>query len=319
MNEKIEHISFEKIRHIKILVNDIVYRTFHTHNAFEILLCLSGDAVISVKGKKFKMKSGNIALISPHQVHDILSESRAGARFLIVQVSRNFLQEYLTGLKTTVFSDTLVTAVLEKEKANELRKDLLSLAIEYFSLSSEDVGIIVIYKAVGIIAFFLSNLVYTRYTEQEYIEHTKIIGRITRIAEYIDKNYQYKVTLEDIAAEEDLSANYVSQFFTKYIGVTFQKYLNNVRLEAALRLLTDDSLTVSEVANYSGFADAKYMAQVFRRYFGCPPNEYRKRPAPVASAVPAITKTESSTEFILGRASSLSVLTSALSALNEKK
>ena len=166
MNEKIEHISFEKIRHIKILVNDIVYRTFHTHNAFEILLCLSGDAVISVKGKKFKMKSGNIALISPHQVHDILSESRAGARFLIVQVSRNFLQEYLTGLKTTVFSDTLVTAVLEKEKANELRKDLLSLAIEYFSLSSEDVGIIVIYKAVGIIAFFLSNLVYTRYTEQ---------------------------------------------------------------------------------------------------------------------------------------------------------
>lgn len=319
MNEKIEHISFEKIRHIKILVNDIVYRTFHTHNAFEVLLCLSGDAVTSVKGKKFKLKSGDIALISPYQVHDILSESRAGARFLIVQVSRNFLQEYLTGLKTTVFSDTLVTAVLEKEKADELRKDLLSLAIEYFSLSNEDGGIIVIYKVVGIIAFFLSNLGYTRYTEQEYIEHTKIIGRITRIAEYIDKNYQYKVTLEDIAAEEDLSANYVSQFFTKYIGVTFQKYLNNVRLEAALRLLTDDSLTVSEVSNYSGFADAKYMAQVFRRCFGCPPNEYRKRPVPVASAVPAITKKENSTEFILGRSSSISVLTAALSALNEKK
>ena len=319
MNEKIEHISFEKIRHVKILVNDIVYRTFHAHNAFEILLCLSGDAVISVKGKKYRMKSGDIALISPHQVHDILSESRASARFLIVQVSRNFLQEYLSGLKTTVFSDTLITDVLEKEKADELRKVLLSLAIEYFSLSNENEGIIVIYKLVGILAFFLSNLAYTRFTEQEYLEHTKIIGRVTRIAEYIDKNYQYKVTLEDIAAEEDLSANYVSQFFTKYIGVTFQKYLNNVRLEAALRLLTDDSLTVSEVANYSGFADAKYMAQVFRRYFGCPPNEYRKRPAPVASAVPAITKKESSTEFILGRSSSLSVLSSALSALNEKK
>ena len=126
MNEKIEHISFEKIRHVKILVNDIVYRTFHAHNAFEILLCLSSNAVISVKGKKYRMKSGDIALISPHQVHDILSESRAGARFLIVQVSRNFLQEYLSGLKTTVFSDTLITDVLEKEKADELRKVLLS-------------------------------------------------------------------------------------------------------------------------------------------------------------------------------------------------
>ena len=317
MNEKIEHISFEKIRHVKILVNDIVYRTFHAHNAFEILLCLSSNAVISVKGKKYRMKSGDIALISPHQVHDILSESRAGARFLIVQVSRNFLQEYLSGLKTTVFSDTLITDVLEREKADELRKVLLSLAIEYFSLSNE--GIIVIYKLVGILAFFLGNLAYTRFTEQEYLEHTKIIGRVTRIAEYIDKNYQYKVTLEDIAAEENLSANYVSQFFTNYIGVTFQKYINNVRLEAAIRLLTDDSLTVSEVANYSGFADAKYMAHVFRRYFGCPPNEYRKRPVHVASSVIEVTKKESSTEFILGRASSLSVLTAALSALNEKK
>ena len=120
MNEKIEHISFEKIRHVKILVNDIVYRTFHTHNAFEILLCLSGDAVISVKGKKYGMKSRDIALISPHQVHDILSQSRAGARFLIVQVSRSFLQEYLSGLKTTVFFDTLITDVLEKEKADEI-------------------------------------------------------------------------------------------------------------------------------------------------------------------------------------------------------
>lgn len=319
MNEKIEHISFEKIRHIKILVNDIVYRTFHTHNAFEILLCISDTAIISVKGKKFKLKSGDIALISPHQVHDILAESRTGAKFLIVQVSRNFLQEYLTGLKTTVFSDTLVTTVLDEKKADELRKELLALGIEYFSLSSEDGGIIVINKVIGILAFLLGNLGYTRYTEQEYLEHTKIIGRITRIAEYIDKNYQYKVTLENIAAEENLSANYVSQFFTKYIGVTFQKYLNNVRLEAALRLLTDDSLTVSEVANYSGFADAKYMAQVFRRYFGCPPNEYRKRPAPVASAVPAITKKESSTEFILSRSSSLTLLSSALATLNEKK
>lgn len=319
MNEKIEHISFEKIRHVKILVNDIVYRTFHAHNAFEILLCLSSNAVISVKGKKYRMKSEDIALISPHQVHDILSESRAGARFLIVQVSRNFLQEYLSGLKTTVFSDTLITDVLEKEKADELRKVLLSLAIEYFSLSNENEGIIVIYKLVGILAFFLGNLAYTRYTEQEYLEHTKIIGRVTRIAEYIDKNYQYKVTLEDIAAEENLSANYVSQFFTNYIGVTFQKYINNVRLEAAIRLLTDDSLTVSEVANYSGFADAKYMAHVFRRYFGCPPNEYRKRPVHVPSSVIEVTKKESSTEFILGRAASLSVLTAALSALNEKK
>ena len=318
MNDKLELISFEKIRHIKILVNDIVYRTFHTHNAFEILLSLSGDSIISVKGEKFKLKCGDIAIVSPHQVHDILSEQRTGSKFLILQISRNFLQDYLTGLKTTVFNDTLITSVLSEKQADKLRRDLLSLATEYFSMSSEDGEIIIIYEVIGILAFLLGNLSFTRYTEQEYIEHTKIIGRITRIAEYIDKNYQYKLTLENIAKEESLSANYVSQFFTKYIGVTFQKYVNNVRLEAALRLLTDDSLTVSEVANYSGFADAKYMAQVFRRYFGCPPNEYRKRPISADIVVPAVSKNESSSEFILSRAASLEILSSALKKLSDK-
>ena len=318
MNNNLELISFEKIKHIKVFTNKIIYRTFHSHNAFEILLVLAGNAVICVNGKKIKLKSGDIAVVSPHKVHDILSNNRDGTTFLILQVSRNFLEDYLSNFKTTIFNDVLLTPFFSEEEANNLRNELLKFGIDYFSSSSEKDSMNILYKLLGILINIFNHVNYVTISEQEYLEHKKIIGRISRIAEYIEKNYQFKLTLEDIAKEENLSVNYVSQFFTKYIGVTFQKYLNNVRLEAALRLLIDNSLSISDVATYSGFADTKYMAIVFRRYFGCPPNEYRKHPISFNIDIPSFNKKENNTEFIFDRSSSLSLLNKALDELNRK-
>lgn len=318
MDNQIEHISFERVRHVKILVNEITYRTFHTHNAFEFIGIIDGNATTNARGDKIRLKQGDIAIINPHCVHDILSTDKKSVRCLIVQVSRNFLQEYVPELKTTVFSKVCVTREKDTDLNEKIWRLLCKISTAYFS-SADVKPLPVIYDILGIFNLLFSETDYVSYTEQEYVEHTKIIARITRIAEYIDNNYQYHIGLDDIAKEEDLSPNYVSQFFSRYIGVPFQKYLNNVRLEAALRLLQDTSLSVSEVANYSGFADAKYMSQIFRRYFNCTPRDYRKSEEIVkANVTSAVAKRERNTEYIFDRRSSFNIVNEIMNKIKTK-
>lgn len=305
MDNQLELITYEKIRHVKIFVNNITYRTFHTHNAFELLCMLSGkSAVVTVQGEKIEMQKGDITLINPHQVHDIFAKDNNGAQFLIVQISRHFMQEYLPQLRITVFYENFISAIMTRKTRSELWAALLALSDEYFETGKSNT-LFILWKVLEVLNIVASNVNAQYFSEQQYLEHKNTVSRITRITEYIDKNYQFRISLDDIAESEQITANYVSQFFTKYIGVPFQKYLNNVRLEAALRLLQDKSLSLTQVADYAGFSDAKYMTEIFRQSFNCTPRDYRKNNT---STMPAIGKGDHNTEFIYNNTQSKDIL-----------
>lgn len=82
------------------------------------------------------------------------------------------------------------------------------------------------------------------------------------------------------AAKEVLGLNpdYVGKLFKKECGLTFGEYVNAVRMEQAKRILAaSEDVRVYEAAWQVGFGDdAAYFSQVFRKYAGVPPGEYRK-------------------------------------------
>ena len=59
--------------------------------------------------------------------------------------------------------------------------------------------------------------------------------------------------------------------------MNFQEYFKKKRLEHALRLLPDDSLSLSAIASASGFSELKYMTKAFRESFHMDPEEFRKK------------------------------------------
>ena len=59
--------------------------------------------------------------------------------------------------------------------------------------------------------------------------------------------------------------------------MTFQEYLNRLRLEKALILMKDPSLYLVDICMECGFSDNKYLNQMFMKKFGCSASEYRKK------------------------------------------
>jgi AraC-like DNA-binding protein len=102
-------------------------------------------------------------------------------------------------------------------------------------------------------------------------------NRVQRLISYIDENYRQKITLSTLADMEGITTTYMSHFFKKAFGVSFQTYLSTQRLEKALVLMHDKSLSMVDICMNCGFSDSRYLEAACKRTLGCSVSEYRKR------------------------------------------
>ena len=95
--------------------------------------------------------------------------------------------------------------------------------------------------------------------------------------DYIEKNYPQELSLELLGEKFHMNGVYLGQIFKKETGQTFLKYLTNVRISEAKRLLREENSTVAETAQMVGYRTSQYFSQIFMRNVGMKPQEYKKQ------------------------------------------
>ena len=110
--------------------------------------------------------------------------------------------------------------------------------------------------------------------DQESVNRSKTV--LKRALEYIEENYvQETLSLNTVAGEVGVSANYFSAVFSQEMEVTFIEYVTQKRMEKAKKLLEQDYMKITEIAEKCGYANANYFSKVFREGTGMTPLEYR--------------------------------------------
>ncbi|MBI9100716.1 MAG: AraC family transcriptional regulator [Spirochaetaceae bacterium] len=94
--------------------------------------------------------------------------------------------------------------------------------------------------------------------------------------EFIHHHFSQDISLDDTAREMGISQGYLSRIFKERTNYTFLEYLTCYRLRQALKLLRNRSLRINEIATQAGFQDSGYFIQLFRRYMGVTPGQFRK-------------------------------------------
>jgi len=77
-----------------------------------------------------------------------------------------------------------------------------------------------------------------------------------------------------IASMHNYSPSYFSRLFTRIYGVPFSQYLASYRIERAKKLLMQESMTLQEVAQKTGFCSTSYFCSVFKKKTGKSPRQY---------------------------------------------
>lgn len=93
---------------------------------------------------------------------------------------------------------------------------------------------------------------------------------------YIDANFQSEeISLNRVAKEVNISANYLSAVFSQEMGTTFVEYLTAKRMEKARELLRASDMRSGEIAVAVGYKDPHYFSFLFKKTQGCTPRDYR--------------------------------------------
>ena len=98
---------------------------------------------------------------------------------------------------------------------------------------------------------------------------------IMNAVKYIDLHYNQHLTLQQIADSVFLSAPYLSKLFKQKMGINLMTYVHTVRLEKAKEYLTNQNLSIVEIAENVGYSNEKVFIQRFKQYNGMTPSQFR--------------------------------------------
>lgn len=101
---------------------------------------------------------------------------------------------------------------------------------------------------------------------------SKVTEMITR---YIQENYMYDLSMQDVARAMNYSEAYFCKLFKQCFNRNFTSYLTEYRVAEAKKMLAEPTVNVKEIGKAVGYADSNYFAKVFKRITGQSPTEYR--------------------------------------------
>lgn len=99
---------------------------------------------------------------------------------------------------------------------------------------------------------------------------------VTRVINYINEHYAEEISLNELAEKEGVSVTYLSILIKDEVGISFIRYLTNVRMEHAKELLKR-GYRVNEVSGMVGYNNYRYFTNVFKKETGLTPMEYKAK------------------------------------------
>lgn len=100
-------------------------------------------------------------------------------------------------------------------------------------------------------------------------------GLCKRILEYLEENYRQDVTLATASAACNVSREHIARVLRGNLGVTFKRYLTDLRLRDAHKALLDTQQSVMEISMNSGFPNCKSFIAAFKQKYSITPQKYR--------------------------------------------
>jgi two-component system, response regulator YesN len=182
-------------------------------------------------------------------------------------VGESVLTSYL--IKNYIFVDIVLATV---KLVNELGGDIDQVIPELNTIETSLASITTVDQLREQVYKILVNTLVFRDRQASSL----YTGTIQKAKEFIEHHsMESDLSLNQVAAQVNLSPSHFSVVFSKEACQTFKEYLTEVRITKAKELLRTTTLRSAEIAYQVGYSDPHYFSHVFRKKTGLSPNEFR--------------------------------------------
>lgn len=262
-----EHKEFQKNRPwdvVEMRFETDVNTPPHYADTIEILIChqLTGTAYIG--GSRYVLEGDQVLFIAPNVIHSVYYLANPG-KVLVLKLHPEELKPLLNlqkilGEMGMDFSG-LACVIPDYEEI---------LAQAKILRSSRTVNLEVIAAILRI--FQVLNRYRTGESDQKRLPNTSD-EELCHIISWTENHFSEKITLDAVAEEVGYNKHYFCTKFRQATGETYLRYLNNLRIFHACKLLKS-GVPMAQVCEACGFDNPSYFIQLFRKTTGITPKQY---------------------------------------------
>lgn len=266
--------------HISIL--NIEEHPWHYHNdTLEIIYVLKGEIDLSASIYTSHLTAGDISVINPRVIHYINSSD--DNIVMVVDLDIEYFETHYIDFNYAIFiCNSKFNGTQAEKHFKMLRKHLADMYYDYVNDSAESSESL-ISNSVLCLSVLMNHFREWQMndnviiTSNPYKNRPVQLNRLTNIITYLYKNFQKKITLDDVAASEYISKYYVSRIISQGVGMSFQTYLNLIRVEFAQKHLYETNWSINTIAENCGFSSPGFFRKSYMHYTGLTPLTDRKR------------------------------------------
>ncbi len=233
------------------------------HKNPEFLYCIKGSGRVLYDNTPIPFSKGDTVIINANALHVVQTDETIFYRCLIID--RSFFAE--NGLSADAY---VFDRVVQSRNLGDLMEKISSL---YYS-NRTPLNIASLRAAV---LTYLTEVCLNHSSPAEAKrapEASKCSSAIRAVIEYIDENFDKKLTLDYLAEMAGFSKYHFARVFKESTGFTITEQINARRCEEAKKLLLEAGESISEIGQQCGFDNASYFTRTFKRYTGLLPSEY---------------------------------------------
>jgi AraC-like DNA-binding protein len=284
----LETVEYPNDLPFSIFFSNVAEEDFHYHNEMKMLFVLKGTTNCKIHNVLYTLKEGDLLIVDTQDMHRIFGSSE-DILMLDMYVDLNFYTDLYPDIDYMIFAceDYSKTSTLKyrdlQKKVSVLKHHVAKTALTYFNEPNNR----------SLLMDCINDLVFTLVNQFQgfFIEDNKFkadhggpsdidLSRLYKIIKYIYLNYDKKITLVDLSNIVYLNPYYISHLIKNTSGLSFQNFLNYVRLEYAEKLLVENELTLTQISQLCGFSSLSYFNKCFKSWYNMTPAQYRANLSP---------------------------------------
>ncbi|MGX7265650.1 AraC family transcriptional regulator [Enterococcus crotali] len=242
----------------------------HWHESAELLYCLKGNLEVRFPQVTYLLEPGDTLFINSNIIHS--SRSPLPNEVFVMQFPLKFLQE----MTQDQYNDQFLFNLIPLKNKDERIQTLLNQIFREYQVNDLSTNLLVKSWTLALLSLLTKDYSIPL-TTKKTIKSLKHLERLKQVNEYVQKNYNQSLKLEQVAEVFNYDPAYFSRFFKKYMGIPFSEYVNTVRLEKAYYQLRDTDMTVLDIAMANGFFSVKSFYNVFKKNYTLSPQQYRQK------------------------------------------
>jgi AraC family transcriptional regulator, melibiose operon regulatory protein len=258
----------------------------HWHKDLELTYLYKGSATFSTNGRISSIGSKELFLVNSGDVHSVIDYGDDVVTMITILISYNFIKDKCADIDN--FEFTLEEKNKNIKRLKDINEEIANMYIKDMEInntplvfvddenSNDKFHYLKIESLLYEILYILLNDFSLKKDTNLELKNERNLERLKIITDYIDENYKDNISLDEIAANYQLSKEYLATIFKKYMGITVGTYLKNMRLTSAYRDLMNSDYSINQLAFDNGFPNIKSFINSFKEHYGETPYKYTK-------------------------------------------